>query len=229
MRLRADSLRALVLRHASWVGFATAPCATGDVRSFERDTTGVVLRALARLEFMVLSYGAYESLNTVTGRALLRAVVRLETGGPAPRWDVLSGTAPRVLNAVLPASLYNPETKQCVQTPGIVPHGFALPDVQNFTPPRDSGATNFAVSYGPKGLNTLRDYFASTHRGDTSAVFRHTRVIAHALWEDYAIIAVQRDAERLGAIPIPQEGTGATYAFHRVGAEWRVLALIRNW
>ncbi|HKS04778.1 MAG TPA: hypothetical protein VJR92_00570 [Gemmatimonadaceae bacterium] len=231
MRLRADSLRNLVLSYSAWVGFAQGPCATGDVRTFDRDSTGVVQRALGNLEFLVLTYGAYTSLNNVTGRALMRAVVRLETlGGPAPRWDVASGRPPRALNPVLPASLYNPESKRCVPVPGATPDGLVLPEMTNFTPPRDSGAVDFAVSYGPGGLNRLRDFFATKQRaGDSVRVFRNTRVIAHAVWQDYAIVAVQRDAERLGAIPLPQESTGATYAWRRVGAEWRLLAVVRTW
>jgi hypothetical protein len=231
MRLRADSLRNLVLSYSAWVGFAEGPCATGDVRTFDRDSTGVVQRALGNLEFLVLTYGAYTSLNNVAGRALMRAVVRLETaGGPAPRWDVASGRPPRVLNPVLPASLYNPETKRCVPTPGTTPNGLVLPEMTNFTPPRDSGAVDFAVSYGARGLNTLRDFFASKQRpSDSVIVYRTTRVVAHAIWQDYAIVAVQRDAERLGAVAIPQESTGATYAWRRVGGEWRLLAVVRTW
>ena len=87
---------------------------------------------------------------------------------------------------------------------------------------------DFAVSYGPRGLNRLRDFFASKTR-DSARVYRNTRVIAHALWQDYAIVAVQREAERLGSVAIPQESTGATYAFHRAAGEWRVLALVRTW
>jgi hypothetical protein len=104
-----------------------------------------------------------------------------------------------------------------------------LPDVAGFVVPRDSGTSAMAVAYGPGGVNAIRDLFFTRHQGDTNAVLRSVRVVAHAVWTNYAIVGVRRDQQALGAVPVPAATTGAVYAFRRHGAEWRVLALVRSW
>jgi hypothetical protein len=228
-RATMDSLRRVALRYATYAGFADTSCAPGDIRTFERDTAGVARKALLTLEKLVLAYGAAVSLDNPLGKALLRAVLRLEGGGPGPRWDTMTGLGPRAFNPILPVELFNPETKKCQMTPGIEPDGIVLPDVTGLVVPRDSGALNVTVGYGTTGLTELRNFFFSRHAADSQAVLHYTRVNAHAMWENYAIIGVVREKQLKGAVPIPNETTGAVYAFHRVGAEWRVLAMIRNW
>ena len=225
----ADSLRGAILAYATFAGFGDSPCATGDIRTFDRDTAGVVNVLLARLEVLVLSYGAYASLDNDAGKALLRAVVRLEGGGPGPVWDTSNGSGPRAFNPVLPIRLYNTETKQCDLAPGNEPDGIVLPPVTGFSVPRDSCAFQFTVGYGPAGIADLRNFFFSRHANDTSAMLHSIRVNAHAMWQDYAIISVVRDVDRRGSVPIQRESSGTVYAFHRVGAEWRLLAVVRNW
>jgi hypothetical protein len=225
----ADSLRRAILKYATFAGFADTSCAPGDIRTFENDTLNVVKGLLSRFELLVLSHGAYASLDNDAGKALLRATVRLEGGGPGPRWDTITGAGPRAFNPILPSLLFNPETRKCVMTPGNEPDGIVLPPVTGFVVPRDSGAANFSVGYGPTALNDVRNFFFSRHRGDTSAVLRTTRVNAHALWGDYAVIGVLREKELHGVIALPRETTGAVYAFHRVAGEWRLLALVRDW
>ena len=225
---RADSLRRVVLRYATFAGFADTSCAPGDIRTFEKDTTDVVKNALMKLELLVLSYGAYTSLENEAGRALMRALVRLEGGGPGPRWDLATGTGPRAFNPVLPVELFNPETKKCQMTPGLEPGGIVLPALKTFEVPRDSGAFDFAVTFGPTGMNDLRNFYFSRHRTDTAAVLNSVRVNAYGMWQNYAIVGVVRQQERRGVLPNAKEATGAVYAFHRVGSEWRLLALIRN-
>ena len=224
-----DSLRRGILRLASFAGFGDEPCAVGDLRTFDRDTANDSRRMLGEFEQLVASYGAFESLDNPTGRALLRAVMRLETGGPGPRWDVLTGDAPRAFNPVLPTRLYDVNKKQCVPMMGTVPDGVVLPLVTNFTPPRDSGAVQVDVGYGAEGMNSLRNLFFARHQNDTTAVLHDARVTAHAIWQDYALVSVLREAEARGVIPIEGKMTGAVYAFHRVDGEWRLLAFAKNW
>jgi hypothetical protein len=225
----ADSLRRAILGYATFAGFGDTPCATGDIRTFERDTAGVVQALLARFEVLVLSYGAYVSLDNDAGTSLLRAVVRLEGGGPGPAWDTMTGSGPRAFNPVLPIRFYNTETKQCDLAPGNAPDGIVLPQVTGFRVPRDSGAFDFTVGYGPAAISDLRNFFFSRHANDTSAVLHSVRVNAHAMWENYAIVGVVRDVDRRGAVPVERESTGAVYAFHRVDTEWRLLAVVRSW
>ncbi|HYV95989.1 MAG TPA: hypothetical protein VE967_00890 [Gemmatimonadaceae bacterium] len=231
-RAQADSLRRVVLGLATYAGFVdSSACAPGDVRTFENDTADVVKNALAALEVLVLSHGAFVPLDNEAGRALMRAALRLEMGGPGPRWDTISGLGPRSINPFLPTRLLNSETKECkVWDPGNEPDGIVLPaPMTGFLVPRDSGAFNATVGYGPGALNDIRNFFFSRNRTNPNAVLKVTRVNAYGIWGDYAIIGVTRDRQRQGAVPLPKETTGATYAFHRVGSEWRLLAVIKDW
>jgi len=227
-RRQADSIRQAILGHASFAGFAEARCAPGDVRTFERDSSGTVGRLLKRIELLIASHAAFDSLDSETGRALLRAVARLETGGPGPQWDVLSGPSPRAFNPVLPTTLLNPVSGACEDTPGTTPFGLVLPEVTGFVAPKDSGAASYLVEYGSGGVKRVRDAFVALHR-DSAVVLRHTRVNAHAMWGDYAIISVVRAAEDRGVVPLPNLTGGAVYLFHRAEGEWRLLAVVRNW
>src|SRR5262249_26992308 len=107
--------------------------------------------------------------------------------------------------------------------------GLVLPPLTNFVVPRDSGAPAFIVGYGFDGLNSLRDFFFAHHKGDSTAVLRDTRVTSYAIWNDYAMVSIVREGEKQGSIPIAAEQSGVVYAFHRVGSEWRLLALVRTW
>jgi hypothetical protein len=228
-RARADSLRREVLRLATFAGFGTTPCGGVDMRTFERDSTGkAVPELLARLELLVLTHGVSASVDNESGRALLRAVVRMEAGGPGPRWDVLTGVAPRSFNPLLPTMLYNPEAKKCEQTPGEEPDGLILPPATGFTAPTDSGTPAIHVRHSAAGVNQIRDMFFARFGSDTTAVLRITRVNAHALWENYAIVSVVRERLSRGVMTIAGATTGSVYAMHRVGREWRLLAVVRT-
>jgi hypothetical protein len=227
----ADSLRAAILRLSSFAGFSAndSTCAMGDVRTFEKDTTERSRDLLASLERLVIAYGAFQIIDNPSGHALLREVVRLETGGPGPRWDVASGHAPRAFNPMLPGRALNPTTKVCERTPGIAPDGVVLPPVTNLAVPHDSGAVTFVVGYGFEGMNSLRDFFFAQHRNDSTAVLHDARVNAYAIWQDYGIVSVVRESQLRGVVPLPKELLGTVYAFHKVGAEWRLLAIVRTW
>lgn len=222
----ADSLRARILGLASFAGFISPECSNGELRTFERDTKNESGPTLASLEKLIMSYGAFESLNNEAGKALLYAVTRLETGGPGPRWDALQGTAPRSFNPMLPVQK---NTSECLLIAGTKPDGLVLPPVTNFVPPRDSGAFDVPIEYGTGGLTLLRSAYFKAHANDAKAVMHHSRVNAYALWDDYAIISVVREAELKGVLAIAKETNGVVYAFHRVGAEWRLIALVRTW
>jgi hypothetical protein len=222
----ADSLRTRILGLANFAGFISPECSNGELRVFERDTKNESGAMLASLEKLVMSYGAGESLNTEPGKALLRAVTRLELGGPGPRWDTMSGTGPRSFNPNLPVAK---ATNDCLLTAGTAPDGLVLPPVTNFVPPRDSGTLSAPIEYGPGGLALIRSAYFKAHARDAKAIMHHSRVNAYALWDDYAIVSVAREAEVKGVVALAKETNGVVYAFHRVGAEWRLLALVRTW
>jgi hypothetical protein len=222
----ADSLRTRILSLANFAGFISPECSNGELRVFERDTKNESPSLLGSLEKLVMSYGAFESLNTEPGKALLRALTRLELGGPGPRWDTVAGTGPRSFNPNLPVQKSTPD---CLLTAGTAPDGLVLPPVTNFTPPRDSGTLSAPIEYGTSGLALIRSEYFKAHAKDTKAVMHHSRVNAYALWEDYAIVSVTREAEIKGVVALAKETNGVVYAFHRVGSEWRLIALVRTW
>jgi hypothetical protein len=228
--MELDSLRREVLRYATFAGFAGSPCGSIDIRTFERDSTGSnVPRLLSRLELLILSYGVSASLDNDAGRALMRQVVRLEAGGPGPRWDVASGAAPRAFNPILPTSLFDPQAKKCVPTPGEEPDALILPRMTGFVAPADSGTAAVHVRHDAGGANEIRDMFFARFASDTTAVLRLTRVNAHAMWGDYAIVSVSRERQSRGIATVAGTATGSVYAFHRVAGEWRLLAVVRTW
>jgi hypothetical protein len=227
-RAQADSLRREILRYATFAGFGTTPCGGADMRTFERDTSGkAVSELLSRLELLVLSHGVSAPLDNEAGKALLRTVVRMEAGGPGPRWDVLTGSSPRSFNPILPTMLYQPDVKKCVPTPGEEPDALILPAVPGFVAPTDSGTPPVHVRSDAAGANQIRDMFFARFANDTGAVLRITRVNAHAMWENYAIVSVVRERQSRGVMSV-DGGTGAVYALHRVGREWRLLAVVRT-
>lgn len=225
----ADSLRRAVLRLATFAGFADTTCVVGELRTFEGDAEGGAKKALAALEQLVWSYGVNAPLDNEQGRALMRTLARIETGGPPPRWDTATGTGPRSFNPVISSKLYDPTEKKCVQVPGVDPDGLLLPKMSEFTPPRDSGAVEYDVGYGPDAVNALKNVFYARHRSEKDAILHTTRVTAYAMWQDYALVGVVREQEQGGVLKLGGKATGALYAFHRAGSEWRLLAIVRSW
>ena len=49
------------------------------------------------------------------------------------------------------------------------------------------------------------------------------------IWKDYAVVGVKRPQERGGVQVDGSNRGGASYLFRRVGAEWRLLAIVRSW
>ena len=92
-------------------------------------------------------------------------------------------------------------------------------------PPR----TPLNIGFGERGLFEMRDTFYAAHRGDSTAVMTYTHVIATVLWRDYAVVAVNRPAEQMGTMALRRGAGGATYLFHFVNGEWRLLAIVRTW
>ena len=130
--------------------------------------------------------------------------------------------------AGLAGEFWNPDTKRCESFVPQEPQYVLLPQLSNFTMPRPPRA-ELTIGFGDVGLFDLRDKFFASHRGDSSAVLTYTHVIATVVWRDYAVVAVNRPAEQLGAMALRRSAGGATYLFHLVGAEWRLLAIMRTW
>ncbi len=225
---QADALRTRVLGMATFAGLADE-CSPGELRVFDGDSAEVATGLMTELERLVISYGAGTSLDNEKGRALLRAVARLETYGPGVAWDVLEGPAPRTFNPITTSRLPNPETKACEDIPGLDPVAILLPQIAGFEVPRDSMVFPVAVGYGPDAVNELRDWHYQRTAGAADSMLRYVRVTTTATLGDYATVAVQRESERQGAVPYPALSSGASYVLHWVANEWRLIGYSRVW
>lgn len=230
---KADSLRVAVLSAARFVHLDTTQCNQGVLRTFP-DSARVsgapsAAESLARLERLVIAQGVEEPIDNPRGHALLRAVVGWEVGMSRPNWDVADGALThRAIAAGLAGEFWNPETKACESFVPEEPHYVLLPPLTNFTMPRPP-RTALTIGFGERGLLELRDTFFAAHRGDSTAVLTFAHVIATVVWRDYAVVAVNRPAEQLGALRLRQGAGGSTYLFHFAHGEWRLLAIVRSW
>lgn len=229
---RADSLRAVVLRAARFVHLDSTQCRQGVLRTFPdsaRSPGTDPTAALARLERLIVVEGVDLPIDTPRGHALLRAVAGWETGMSRPVWDV-TGTepSPQAIAAGMSGEFFNPDTKRCESFVPDEPQYVVLPALKNFTMPRPP-KVELTIGFGAKGLDEVRDKFFAAHRTDSTAVLTYAHVIATVLWHDYAVVAVNRPAEQMGAMKLRQGAGGATYLFHFVDGAWRLLAIARTW
>ncbi|MHB0963277.1 MAG: hypothetical protein ACYC5V_08740 [Gemmatimonadaceae bacterium] len=230
---RADSLRVAILSAARFVHLDTTQCNQGVLRTFP-DSAGAAgalsaAQALARLERLVIAEGVENPIDNARGHALLRGVVGWEVGMARPNWDVADGAPTyRAIAAGLAGEFWNPDTKKCESFVPEEPHYVLLPPLTNFTMPRPP-RTALTIGFGERGLLDLRDKFFASHRGDSTAVLTYAHVIATVLWRDYAVVAVNRPAEQMGAMRLRQGAGGSTYLFHFANGEWRLMAIVRSW
>ena len=230
---KADSLRVAVLSAARFVHLDTTQCNQGVLRTFPDSARAAgapsAAETLARLERLVIAQGVEDPIDNARGHALLRAVVGWEVGMTRPNWDVADGAPTyRAIAAGLAGEFWNPETKACESFVPEKPRYALLPPLTNFTMPRPP-RTALTIGFGERGLLDLRDKFFASHRGDSTAVLTYAQVIATVVWRDYAVVAVNRPAEQLGALRLRQGAGGSTYLFHFANGEWRLLAIVRTW
>jgi hypothetical protein len=104
-----------------------------------------------------------------------------------------------------------------------------IPEVPNFRAP-DVPGVRLSLYMGEAGLKQAREaFFAKQGASDPNSLFSYTRVRAAVVWRDYAVVAVNRPAESRGIQTLSTGGGGASYIFHRVGDEWRLLTIVRSW
>jgi hypothetical protein len=230
---RADSLRVAILAGARFVHLDSTQCQPGALRTFPDSArpAGAAAPAelMARLERLIIAQGVENSVDNPVGHALLRGVVGWEAGMARPNWDVPAGT-PTVpsIAAGMAGEFWNPDTKACESFVTQDEQYVLLPPLTNFTMPRPP-KTALHIGFGAKGLLELRDKFFAAHRKDSTAVMTYAHVIATVIWRDYAVVAVNRPAEQMGAMALRQGAGGSTYLFHLVNGEWRLLGIVRTW
>jgi len=230
---RADSLRTVVLTAARFAHLDTSQCNQGVLRTFPDSARAAgapdPAATVARLERLIIAEGVEDSIDNARGHALLRGVVGWEAGMTRPRWDVAEGALPYpVIAAGLSGEFWNPDTKKCEPFVPEEPQYVVLPPLTNFTMPRPP-KTELTVGFGLSGLKEIRDKFFAAHQGDSTSILSYAQVVATVLWRDYAVVAVNRPAEQMGARKLRQGSGGVTYLFHFASGEWRLLAIVRTW
>lgn len=229
-RRRADSLRRVILEHARWVDLGTDSCNPGTFRSLPLDSsaTDEANRALAQLERAIVVSGVELPLTARVSHDLLRTVIAWEADLERPYWDVPGDEAPRRAMAPgLGGEFVNEATGACDRFVPLEGQTFVIPAVGAFTPPK-SWEGKADVVIGDEGLKSARDRFFATHT-EADPVFTYTRLAPVIVWGDYALVSVNRPAELRGVQLLPTGAGGATYVFHRVANQWRLLAIVRAW
>ena len=230
----ANALRAQILRATVWERPPQeAPCDPGTLRTFPADSGRGYARVdslIRRLERTIVAFGIDEPTDTPAGHALLRAVLAWEAGAERPRWDVPPGeTPPRAVPAGLTGDFYNEDTRRCEPLAATDTVTLVVPQMTRFEAPKSFRTAKVIVFQGDSAMRHARDAFFTQYSKDKEATFLYTRMSSMVLWRDYAIVAVNRPAEKQGIFELQKGAGGATYVFRRERDEWRLLAIARTW
>lgn len=231
---RLGDLRARYLRRADWADLGDR-CSPGALRVFPSDTSAAARDSVQKLaedmEQMVVTRGVGSSLAGPDARALLRTVVGWEAGIDRPRWDVAGRDTPREAIATgLTGEVPDPTGPGCLPSPVardtvtfVVP-GFTDMDFPKAPRPR------VKAYFGPEGqLHARNEFFTEVGSKNPQADLLYVLVAPMVIWKDYAVVGVKRPQERGGVQVDGSNRGGASYLFRRVGAEWRLLAIVRSW
>lgn len=232
-RRRADSLRTVILQAARFVRLDSMQCNQGVLRTFPDSVRAPgapdPVSATARLERLIIAEGVENPIDNERGYSLLRGVVGWEAGFARPRWDVAKGSETfAAIAAGMSGEFWNPDTKKCEPFVAAEPQFVILPPLTKFSMPRPP-KSELTIGFGLPGLLDVRNKFFAAHSTDSTAILTYTQVVATVLWHTYAVVAVNRPAEQMGAMKLRQGSGGATYLFHYVSGEWRLLAIVRTW
>jgi len=233
-RHRADSLRAALLARAGWPSSGADRCDAGVLRVFPGDTTAVerarTERLIEGLETLIVSRG----LDAPPSSDLLRAILAWEANGARPRWDVAGGESAerRAIAPGLSGRFANPQTGRCESYVALDTATFVVPALARFEAPRVKGVRLGVISGGDSALARARAaHFArATAGGGADSAFAYARVAPIVTWGDYGLATVRRQNELPGGGEArTNDGVNASYLFHRVAGEWRLLAIARSW
>jgi hypothetical protein len=228
------ALRGAYLARASWADLGDR-CNPGALRVFSLDTTPAqqqaVQRTVERMEQSIISRGVGGSLTTPEARALLRLIVGWEAGIDRPRWDEDGSAVHRAVATGLTGEVPDPRSATgCLPSPAmrdtvvfVIP-GFADMEFPKAPTPR------VKAYFGPLAEGRLRDdFFASVGSKQPTAELSYIVVAPMVIWRDYALVGVKRP-KALGGVEVGSGSDGgAAYLLRRVGAEWRLLSVVRSW
>ena len=230
---RLTTLRREYLARASWADLGDR-CNPGALRVFTKDTTSALQTALQalveRMEQTIVLQGVGRSLATPEARALLRVVIGWEAGIDRPRWDEDGAGVHRAVATGLTGDVPDPTSPGCLPSPimgdtvtFVVP-GFTDMEFPNAPRPR------VKAYFGRDGQQRARDeFFTAVGATNPNADLSSIVVAPMVIWQDYAVVGVNRPRERAGVEVGSGSNGGAAYLLRRVAGEWRLLSIVRSW
>ncbi len=231
--LRLTTWRREYLARASWADLGDR-CNPGALRVFPTDTTSEMQQALQalveRMERAIVAQGVGRSLRTPEARALLRVVVGWEAGIDRPRWDEDGAGVHRAVATGLTGEVPDPTTAGCLPSPVIGDTvTFVLPGFMEMEFPK-APRPRVKAYFGAAGQQRARDEFFTVEGSrNPEAELSYIVVAPMVIWQDYAMVGVNRPRERGGVAVGSGSNGGAAYLLRRVGSEWRLLSIVRSW
>lgn len=229
---RASARRDSILMGSAWTDFEGDACNPGSLRTFTdstREGTAKMERQVEALERIIVAYGVGNEVDNAAGHSLLRTMIAWESAATRPKWDVPKGAPVKeAIAAGLSGEFKNPETGKCEAYVPFDTINIVIPVLPKFRPPTLPNV-HVSVFQGDSGVARLRDAYYAANANVPNAVLLYTRVRALTVWNDYAVVAVNRPAEQRAVLALPQGGGGASYIFHREAGEWRLLVIARTW
>jgi hypothetical protein len=232
---RARALRDRIVAAGTIRAMGTDACNPGALRVFDLLEDPVararVDRDVWELERLVLVRGLQRPVNDERGHALMATVMRWESGDERPRWDADVAEPPRAVPPGLMGEFPDPQTGACIRARELDTLTFWLPAVEKMPLPGRGAGPVRKVYFGPDGVDWARREFFTEHGADTSAILEYVRLAPVIRWREWGLVAVERPAEKQGAVVGAQTGGsgGASYLFRWVAGEWRLVAIVRTW
>ena len=230
---RLTTWRRAYLGRASWADLGDR-CNPGALRVFTKDTTPELQQALQAMvegmEQTILLQGAGRSLATPEARALLRVVVGWEAGIDRPRWDEDGAGVHRAVATGLTGEVPDPTKPGCLPSPIMGDTvTFVVPGFSDMEFPK-APRPRVKAYFGRDGQQRARDeFFTAVGATNPNADLSYTVVAPMVIWQDYAVVGVNRPRERGGIAVGSGSNGGAAYLLRRVAGEWRLLSIVRSW
>ena len=230
---RLLNLRAQYLKRSAWAELGDR-CNPGALRVFPNDTTEAqrdsLQRLVERMEQTIVGRGAPSKLDTPEARALLRVIVGWEAGIDRPTWDVDDKSVRQAVAAGLTGDVPDPRSNGCLPSPlaadtvtFVIP-GFLDMDFPKAAKPR------VKAYFGPEALPRARDeFYAVVGSKDPNAELSYTVVAPIVIWHGWAMVGVDRPKDRAGIEIRSGSNGGAAYLLRKVGAQWRLVTVVRSW
>ncbi len=230
---RMSERRATYLRGARWAELGDR-CNPGALRVFPKATSVAERDSLQRLvelmERTVVARGVGASLETAEAKSLLRTIVGWEAGIDRPLWDVSDNSRRIAIATGMTGEVPDPKGSGCLPSPMLSDTvTFVIPGFTSMTFP-NAPKPRVKAYFGPEAQRHARDeFFAAVGQKDLSAELSYIVVAPVVIWRGWAVVGVSRPREKGGVEVGSDNNGGAAYLMRKVGAEWRLLAIVRSW